>query len=96
MKDKFLRETPGIAFNGLVERAGFDSIKPDKIGIQQNTLVAKGQNAKFWSIGLLAHNFAIFASNAVVERPGTNGISMIFPPALSTARRSSWFKVSKV
>ena len=42
------------------------------------------------------HSREIFSSSDVVDLPGTNGTKMIFPPADSTARRSSWFKVSKV
>ena len=38
----------------------------------------------------------IFSSNDVVDLPGTNGMMTIFPPACSTARRSSWFSVSSV
>jgi len=39
---------------------------------------------------------AIFSSREVVDLPGTKGTRMIFPPADSTARRSSWFSVSSV
>ena len=42
------------------------------------------------------HNREIFSSNDVVDFPGTNGTITIFPPADSTARRSSWFNVSMV
>ena len=35
------------------------------------------------------HSREIFSSNAVVDFPGTKGIITIFPPACSTARRSS-------
>ena len=42
------------------------------------------------------HSREIFSSSAVVDLPGTNGTRIIFPPADSTARRSSWFKVSSV
>ena len=38
----------------------------------------------------------IFSRIAVVDFPGTNGTSLILPPADSTARRSSWFSVSSV
>ena len=42
------------------------------------------------------YNREIFSSNSVVDLPGTNGMITIFPPADSTARRSSWFNVSRV
>src|SRR5271170_3835502 len=42
------------------------------------------------------HSREIFSSNAVVDWPGTNGMILILPPADSTARRSSWFNVSRV
>ena len=35
------------------------------------------------------HSREIFSSSAVVDLPGTNGMILIFPPAASTARRSS-------
>jgi len=37
----------------------------------------------------LAQSLAIFASNAVVERPGTPGRITTLPPRRSTSRRSS-------